>query len=189
MSSTGPAAKPLRTCYYLHIRLAPSLRAKVKSYSKEFRRPGSGLIPHLTILRPFCLRKGYYLDDVCRKILSVAQINDSFQAETDRVASFGTHDSQFGIVHFAIAYNPGLYALHNGLKREIGPITRFLPPLFPNFVPHITLAADLSEREGALLFVKANAEFSADRFSCKKIYLMAKKEGEKKWETLSEFPF
>ncbi|MGV3467356.1 MAG: 2'-5' RNA ligase family protein [Heyndrickxia sp.] len=159
------------------IALFPSkaLQERVNSYRKRYDTHYSMIPPHITVKEPFELPDGEK-DHMVAKLQAVKKGISPIHIVVNRISSFQPVNN---VIYLRVEDDPALTVLHEHLHGPDFPDTKSY-----NFVPHITIAQDLSDIEHVdiydrlkmikfyheetihefhLLFQKANGTWSIDQ--------------------------
>ena len=169
--------------YYIHCTLSGKLAERVLSIEKKYQG-NSRSRPHLTIIRPqgisadvsereligsigFALRK--------QKPLLIIQLGVGYFGEKEIVCIKVKRSVALMLCHRRLT--KATIGLLDGSRGEFAHL--------PN--PHITLAARLSGESAKKAWASLKDQDFSGRFLCKRVSLLRKREGDKRWKVIKDF--
>ncbi|WP_085521681.1 YjcG family protein [Tuberibacillus sp. Marseille-P3662] len=116
------------------------LQDKANAYRKRYDPHYSNVPPHITLKEPFELENDE-IDLMIKQFRSIADNHEPVDIEVKKVSSFHPVNN---VIYFKIDEHPNLMRLQENLhENELGDDREY------QFVPHITIAQDLSDEEHA----------------------------------------
>ncbi len=171
---------------YIIVALLPAdVSAQIEFVQKKFQNKFWKIImpPHVTLTRPGTAQ----LDDASaiQKLGQLDLPKGWLSIKADHIEWFLNGDDA-NVVYLAVEPDPSLTIMHNALLQKV-PTFMEQNQEFDNFVPHITLANNLSD-QGAVddtVAIISGKNLSVD-YNCDRIHLFKKADADPKWIWLAE---
>ena len=176
------------TEYAIAIMLPPGPAERVLRARQTILGDGLPYAPHLTVRSPFAVDGDRTA--VFEQIAEIAAAHRPFTVEVTGLGSF--HGPVMNVVFLQVRPTRELVELHAAMSTGLKETTRFTRPHsasqeLDNYVPHITIAADLTERQLAAGLAALRGEEWSFSFTCTHVTLGIS-EDSKTWSLLADFP-
>ncbi|MFC4620151.1 2'-5' RNA ligase family protein [Camelliibacillus cellulosilyticus] len=153
--------------YGIAIFLSEELRKKVNSYRKRYDSHFAWIPPHITVKEPFELEA----DEVDGCVDAIRQVTNSIEPIHISVNKVGSFHPVNNVIYLRVADDPHLLELNRRLNQgEFSDSHKY------KYVPHITIAQDLSDIEHADVLNRLKMkEFSHEEVATK-VHLLKQQE-------------
>jgi 2'-5' RNA ligase len=176
------------TEYSLAIILPPEHSARVLEARKAVLGDEHPYAPHVTVKSPFSVEGDRAA--VLERIATIAGSHRPFVVQVTGVGSF--HGPIMNVIFLHVKPTAELRGLHMDVASGLADATRYSRPYgatleLDNYVPHVTVAANLTEEQYAAGLATLDGEKPSFSFTCTHLTLGVSDDG-KTWTLLADYP-